>query len=287
MFNIMDKIEEWFREILLDLIESNLTSMFSDINDKVLIISNELGSTPSGWNADVFSFIQNINDTVVVPVAGLILTAVMCMELISIVMQKNNMQDTDTFEIFKYVIKMWIAVYFVTHAFEFAMAVFDMAQVLISNAAGVINTEAVISSDKIVAMISELEDESIGSLMGIVVETTLVKISIQVISILVLVIAYGRMLEIYVYSSVAPIPFATMGNREWSSIGKNYIKSLFALGLQGLLLMVCLGIYAILIKTVNVTNIHASIFSILGYTVLLAFMMMKSGTIAKSILNAH
>ncbi len=283
----MDKIEEWFREVLLDLIESNLTSMFNDINEKVLILSNELGTTPSGWNADIFSFIENINDVVVVPVAGLILTSVMCMELISIVMQKNNMQDTDTFEMFKYVIKMWIAVYFVTNAFEIAMAIFDVSQVMISNAAGVINTEAVISSDKIVAMMSELENESIGNLMAMVVETTLVKISIQVISILVLVIAYGRMLEIYVYSSVAPIPFATMGNREWSSIGKNYMKNLCALGLQGLFLMICLGIYAILIKTVNVTNMHTSIFSILGYTVLLAFMMMKSGTIAKSIVNAH
>ncbi len=283
----MDKIEEWFREVLLDLIESNLTSMFNDINEKVLILSNELGTTPSGWNADIFSFIENINDVVVVPVAGLILTSVMCMELISIVMQKNNMQDTDTFEMFKYVIKMWIAVYFVTNAFEIAMAIFDVSQVMISNAAGVINTEAVISSDKIIALMSELENESIGNLMAMVVETTLVKISIQVISILVLVIAYGRMLEIYVYSSVAPIPFATMGNREWSSIGKNYMKNLSALGLQGLFLMICLGIYAILIKTVNVTNMHTSIFSILGYTVLLAFMMMKSGTIAKSIVNAH
>lgn len=208
-------------------------------------------------------------------------------ELINMVMQKNNMHDTDTFEFFKYIIKMFIAVYLASHAFEFSMAVFDVAQNLVNKAAGVITTSATVSGDQIVAMVDTLKEKEIGELLMILVETSLVRIAIQCISLTITLIVYGRMFEIYVYSSVSSIPFATMGNKEWGQIGTNYIKGLFALGLQGLFLMICLGIYTVLIRTVQITDIHASLFSILGYALLLGLMMFKSGTVAKSIMNTH
>ena len=287
MFGIFDKIEEFFKDILLGGIQANLESMFLDINDKVGAIATDVGKTPMGWNGQVFSFIKSINDSVVIPIAGLIITAVLCIELINIVMQKNNMHDTDTFEFFKYIIKMWIAVWLVSHAFEFSMAVFDVAQHMVNKAAGVINTSAVISGDQIVKMVDGLKDKGLGELVMILFETSLIKVAIQVISIVIMLVVYGRMFEIYVYSSVSAIPFATMGNKEWGQIGINYIKGLFAIGLQGLFLMVCLGIYAVLVKTIKITDIHTSTFTILGYAVLLGLMMLKSGTLAKSILNAH
>lgn len=287
MFGIFDKIEEFFKDILLGGIQANLESMFLDINDKVGAIATDVGKTPMGWNGQVFSFIKSINDSVVIPIAGLIITAVLCIELINIVMQKNNMHDTDTFEFFKYIIKMWIAVWLVSHAFEFSMAVFDVAQHMVNKAAGVINTSAVISGDQIVKMVDGLKDKGLGELVMILFETSLIKIAIQGISIVIMLVVYGRMFEIYVYSSVSAIPFATMGNKEWGQIGINYIKGLFAIGLQGLFLMVCLGIYTVLVKTIQITDIHTSTFMILGYAVLLGLMMLKSGTLAKSILNAH
>lgn len=287
MFGIFDKIEEFFKELLLGGIQANLESMFLDINDKVGAIATDVGKTPMGWNGQVFSFIKSINDSVVIPIAGLIITAVLCIELINIVMQKNNMHDTDTFEFFKYIIKMWIAVWLVSHAFEFSMAVFDVAQHMVNKAAGVINTSAVISGDQIVKMVDGLKDKGLGELVMILFETSLIKIAIQGISIVIMLVVYGRMFEIYVYSSVSAIPFATMGNKEWGQIGINYIKGLFAIGLQGLFLMVCLGIYTVLVKTIQITDIHTSTFTILGYAVLLGLMMLKSGTLAKSILNAH
>lgn len=287
MFGIFDKIEEFFKDILLGGIQANLESMFLDINDKVGAIATDVGKTPMGWNGQVFSFIKSINDSVVIPIAGLIITAVLCIELINIVMQKNNMHDTDTFEFFKYIIKMWIAVWLVSHAFEFSMAVFDVAQHMVNKAAGVINTSAVISGDQIVKMVDGLKDKGLGELVMILFETSLIKIAIQGISIVIMLVVYGRMFEIYVYSSVSAIPFATMGNKEWGQIGINYIKGLFAIGLQGLFLMVCLGIYTVLVKTIQITDIHISTFTILGYAVLLGLMMLKSGTLAKSILNAH
>jgi len=287
MFGIFDKIEEFFKELLLGGIQANLESMFLDINDKVGAVATDVGKTPMGWNGDVFAFIKSINDSVIIPIAGLIITAVLCIELINMVMQKNNMHDTDTFEFFKYIIKMWIAVWLVSHAFEFSMAVFDVAQHMVNKAAGVINTSATVSGDQIVAMMDTLKERGLGELVMILFETSLIKVAIQVISVVIMLVVYGRMFEIYVYSSVSAIPFATMGNKEWGQIGTNYIKGLFALGLQGLFLMVCLGIYAVLVKTIKITDIHTSTMTILGYAVLLGLMMLKSGTLAKSVLNAH
>ena len=287
MFGIFDKIEEFFKELLLGGIQANLESMFLDINNQVGKVAADVGQTPMGWNGEVFNFIKSINDSVIIPIAGLIITAVLCIELINMVMQKNNMHDTDTFEFFKYIIKMWIAVWLVSHAFEFSMAVFDVAQHMVNKAAGVINTSATVSGDQIVAMMDTLKEKGLGELVMILFETSLIKVAIQVISVVIMLVVYGRMFEIYVYSSVSAIPFATMGNKEWGQIGTNYIKGLFALGLQGLFLMVCLGIYAVLVKTIKITDIHISTMTILGYAVLLGLMMLKSGTLAKSVLNAH
>ncbi|HFI0806636.1 VirB6/TrbL-like conjugal transfer protein, CD1112 family [Granulicatella seriolae] len=287
MFGIFDKITEFFKELLIGGIQANLESMFLDINNQVASVASDVGQTPMGWNGEVFNFIKTINNNVIIPIAGLIITAVLCIELINLVMQKNNMHDSDTFELFKYIIKMWVAVYLVTHAFDFSMAVFDVAQSLVNQAAGVINTSAVVSVDQVAEMVALLADKGIGELIMILLETSLVKISIQAISLIITVVVYGRMFEIYIYSSVSAIPFATMGNKEWGQIGNNYIKGLFALGLQGLFLIICLGVYAVLVKTISITDIHTSIFMVLAYALLLGLTMLKTGTLAKSILNAH
>ena len=287
MFGIFDKITEFFKELLIGGIQANLESMFLDINNQVASVASDVGQTPMGWNGEVFNFIKTINNNVIIPIAGLIITAVLCIELINLVMQKNNMHDSDTFEFFKYIIKMWVAVYLVTHAFDFSMAVSDVAQSLVNQAAGVINTSAVVSMDQVTEMVALLADKGIGELIMILLETSLVKISIQAISLIITVVVYGRMFEIYIYSSVSAIPFATMGNKEWGQIGNNYIKGLFALGLQGLFLIICLGVYAVLVKTISITDIHTSIFMVLAYALLLGLTMLKTGTLAKSILNAH
>ena len=288
MFNIFDKIKEFFSEMLIDVIKENLSGMLLDINDKVATIGAEVGKTPSAWNSEVFTFIKSISENVILPIAALIITAVLCIELIQTVMNKNNLHEVDTFDFFKYVIKMWIAVWLVSHAFDFSMAVFDVVQSLIGKAAGVVNITAKVSPGDIDKMVEVLkESQNIGQLLVIAIETAIVKLVIQAISILITVILYGRMIEIYIYSSVCAIPFATMGNKEWGSIGTNYIKGLFALGLQGLFLLICVGIYSVLVKTLNITDIHKSIFELLGYTLILGITMMKSGSMAKSILNAH
>lgn len=289
LFGIVDKIKDMIKEILIGNITANFESMFGEINNKIGSIATDVGQTPMGWNKEVYNFIKNINDDVIIPIAGLIITAVLCIELIQMVMERNNMQDADSFELYKYVIKAFVAVYLASHAFEFSMAVFDVAQTLVNKAAGVVGASTTFTSEELLASIETLKELDLGKLFGLVIETTIFKGVLWVVGILINIIIAGRMFEIYVYSSISSIPFATMGNKEWGQIGINYIKGLFALGLQGLFLMICLGIYNVLIKTVVLSSADfiAALSSIVGFALLLGVMMFKSGSISKSVMNAN
>lgn len=289
LFGIVDKIKDMLKEILIGNITANFESMFGEINNKIGSIATDVGQTPMGWNKEVYNFIKNINDDVIIPIAGLIITAVLCIELIQMVMERNNMQDADSFELYKYVIKAFVAVYLASHAFEFSIAVFDVAQTLVNKAAGVVGASTTFTSEELLASIETLKELDLGKLFGLVIETTIFKGVLWVVGILINIIIAGRMFEIYVYSSISSIPFATMGNKEWGQIGTNYIKGLFALGLQGLFLMICLGIYNVLIKTVVLSSADfmAALSSIVGFALLLGVMMFKSGSISKSVMNAN
>ena len=289
LFGIVDKIKDMLKEILIGNITANFESMFGEINNKIGSIATDVGQTPMGWNKEVYNFIKNINDDVIIPIAGLIITAVLCIELIQMVMERNNVQDSDSFELYKYVIKAFVAVYLASHAFEFSMAVFDVAQTLVNKAAGVVGVSTTFTSEELLASIETLKELDLGKLFGLVIETTIFKGVLWVVGILINIIIAGRMFEIYVYSSISSIPFATMGNKEWGQIGTNYIKGLFALGLQGLFLMICLGIYNVLIKTVVLSSADfmAALSSIVGFALLLGVMMFKSGSISKSVMNAN
>ena len=289
MQSILDAINEWIKEILIGTINGNLSTMFGDVNEKVGTIAVEVGQTPQGWNASIFSMIQTLSENVIIPLAGLVITYVLCVELISMVTEKNNMHDVDTFMFFKWFFKAWVAVYLVTHTFDITMAVFDVAQRVVSGAAGVIggNTNIDVTA-ALSSMQDGLNDMEIPELLLLVMETSLVSLCMKIMSVLITVLLYGRMIEIYLYCSVSPIPFATMTNREWGQIGSNYLKSLFALGFQGFLIMICVGIYAVLVNTLTVAdNLHSAIFSIAAYTVILCFSLFKTGALAKSIFHAH
>ena len=289
MKGILDSINEWIKGILIGAINGNLSTMFGDVNEKVGSIAGEVGQTPQGWNASIFSMIRTLSENVIVPIAGLVITYVLCYELITMITDKNNMHDVDTFMFFKWFFKSWVAVYLVTHTFDITMAVFELAQHVVGGAAGVIgNSTSINVNAALSAMQSQLGSMEIPELLLLVMETSLVSLCMKIMSILITVILYGRMIEIYLYCSVAPIPFATMTNREWGQIGNNYLRSLFALGFQGFLIMICVGIYAVLVNSMIIANnLHSAIFSLSSYTVILCFSLFKSGALAKSIFNAH
>jgi hypothetical protein len=289
LFDLFDSIEEWIRELLTGFISSNLTTLFTDVNEKTGTIAAEVGQTPQGWNSGIFSMIRTLSDTVIVPIAGLIITFVLCYELISMITERNNLHDLDTWIFFKWFFKAFIAVYLVTNTFDLVMAVFDVGQSLVNAASGVIGgTTAIDISATIATMETEMATMELGELLQLTLETALVSMCMKIISILITVILYGRMIEIYLYSSIAPVPFATMANREWGQIGNNYARGLLALGFQDFFIMVIVGIYCVLVSQMTVAaNIHSALFSIAAYTVILCFALFKTGSISKSILNAH
>lgn len=289
MNTIIERITEAIKDILIGFIHSGMETMFVEVNEKVGTIAGQVGQTPQGWNGSIFSLIQNLSQTVMIPIAGMIITFVLCYELITMVTQKNNFHEFETFNLFIWVFKAYIAIYLVTNTFNITMAVFDVGQHVVSSAAGVIsNSTAIDVTQAMGDMLNTLEDMEVGELFLVTLETMLLVLTMKIMSVIITVILYGRMIEIYLTCSVAPIPFATMTNKEWGNIGNNYLKGLFALAFQGFFMMVCVGIYAVLVQTLTISdNIHGAMFSVAAYTVVLAFSLFKTGSLSKSIFNAH
>ena len=289
MNTIIERITEAIKEILIGMIQNGLEGMFVEVNDKVGTIASQVGQTPQGWNAGVFNLIQNLSQTVIVPIAGLIITFVLCYELITMVTQKNNFHEFETYNIFLWIFKAYVAIYLVTNTCNITMAVFDVGQHIVNGAAGVISGSTAVDASAAIATLTEsLEDMEIGELFLLAMETLLISLTMSILSVIITVIMYGRMIEIYLYTSVAPIPFATMTNKEWGNIGNNYLKGLFALAFQGFFMLVCVGIYSVLVNAMTIsTNLHGAMFSVAAYTVVLAFSLFKTGSLSKSIFNAH
>lgn len=287
--SIIEAIENWMRDLLTGMVTSNLTTMFTDVNEKTGEIASQVGQTPQGWNGSIFSLIQNLSNSVIIPIAGMIITFVLCYELITMLTEKNNMHEIDTWMFFKYFFKMWVAVWMVSNTFTITMAVFDVGQHMVNAAGGVISSQTAINVDTMLdAMETAMESMNVGELVILALESMLVSLCMKIMSVLITVILYGRMIEIYLYSSIAPIPFATMSNREWGQVGNNYLRGLLALGFQGFFMMVCVGIYAVLVSTIEISdNMHSALFGVAAYTVILCFSLMKTSSLSKSIFNAH
>ena len=281
-------ISDWLKELLIEGILGNLDGLFDNVNARVGEIATQVGTTPANWNAGVFSLIQQLSETVILPIAGLILTFVATYELIQLIIEKNNLHDLDYWIFFKWMFKTAAAILIISNTFNIVMAVFDVAQSVISRSAGLIQGSTAIQPDMMTALESSLEDMELGSLLGLWLQSSVIGLTMWALNIIIFVIMYGRMLEIYMLTSLAPIPMSTLVNREVGSMGQNYIKSLFAVGFQGLLILICVAIYAVLIQGISTSGDPiGAIWGCVGYTVLLCFMLFKTGSIAKSIFGAH
>lgn len=288
MDSIIEAIEEWMRGLLVSGIMSNLNNTFNALNDQVGEIATEVGTTPASFSPAVFNMIRTLSENVIMPIAGILLTFIACYELIQLVIGHNNLANFETWIFWKWIFKTFVAVTLITNTMNITMAVFDVAQHVVSQAGGIISGSTAIDASTLASMESTLETMEVPELLSIFLQSFIVQFLIYVLSALIFVIVYARMIEIYLMVSLAPIPFATFGNREQSQIGQNYLRSLFALGFQGFLIMVCVGIYAVLIQSVSfTTDIIGSLWGVMGYTVLLAFTLFKTGAVAKSILHAH
>ena len=286
---ILEKIKAWLKELLVGGIMNNVTGLFDSVNTRVGDIAGQVGSTPQAWNGGIYNMIRNLSENVILPIAGVILAFVMTLELIQLIVDKNNMHDVDTWMFFKWVFKTACAVLIVSNTWNIVMAVFDVAQSVVNSASGIIVGDTSLSlMDHITDFEERLNAMEIPQLLGLWLQSFLVGITMWALSICIFIITYGRMIEIYLVTSVAPIPMATMVSREGGNMGQNYLKSLFALGFQGFLIMVCVAIYAVLIQSMVIeTDISAAIWSCMGYTVLLCFALFKTGSLSKSVFATH
>ena len=288
MDSILQSIEDWFKSLLVSGIMDNISNTFQSVNDQVGAIATEVGTTPADFQPTVYSMIETLSENVIMPIAGIILTFIACYELIQLVISHNNLANFETWIFWKWIFKTFVAVMLITNTMNITMAVFDVAQHVVTESGGIIADSTAIDDSTLASMQTTLEAMDIGPLLSIFLQSFVVQFLIYILSALIFVIVYARMIEIYLMVSLAPIPFATFGNKEQSMIGQNYLRSLFALGFQGFLIMVCVGIYAVLIQTVSfTTDIIGSLWGVMGYTILLVFTLFKTGAVAKSILHAH
>ena len=286
---LWDKVTEWLKELLIGSIMSNLTGLFDNVNRQVAGVADNVGATPQAWNGGVFGMIRNLSDNVILPIAGVILALVATLELIQMIVDRNNMHDMDTFMLAKWVFKTACAVVIVTNTWNIVMAVFDVAQSVVSRASGLVIADTDIRIDSvIVGLEAKLAEMELGALFGLWVQSMFVGFTMWALAICIFIITYGRMIEIYLVTSVAPIPMATMANREWGQMGQNYLRSLFALGFQAFLIIICVAIYAVLVRGIAVeSDVSTAIWTCMGYTVLLCFTLFKTSSLARSIFHAH
>ena len=288
MDSILQQITDWLKEMLVEAIMGNLSGMFESVNNQVGEIATSVGMTPAAFSPGVFSMIRNISESVIIPIAGLILTFIACYELIQLIIDHNNLANFETWIFFKWVFKTFVAVMLITNTFNITMAVFDVTQQVVNASAGIIVSDTAIDASALDTMQATLEAMELGPLLGLFLQSFIVQVTMSALAVVIFVIVYGRMIEIYLMVSLAPIPFSTFGNREQSNIGQNYLRSLFAIGFQGFLIIICVGIYAVLVQSVAFSSdIIGSIWGVMGYTVLLCFTLFKTGALAKSVFSAH
>ena len=263
-------ITEWLKGLLIEGIMGNLEGLFDTVNTRVGEISVQVGTTPAAWNAGVFSLIRQLSETVILPIAGLILTFVATYELIQMILEKNNMHEFDVANIYKWVFKTTCAILILSNTFNIVMAVFDVSQSVIASAAGIVTGATNITPDMLADLEMTLETMELGPLLGLFLQSFLIKFTMLALNIFIFVIVYGRMIEIYLLTSLAPIPVATLSNRELGTMGQNYLRSLFAVGFQGMLILVCVAIYAVLIQGIATGGDPiGAIWGCIGYTCLL------------------
>ena len=287
MESILQQIQDWLKEMLISGIMNNLSGLFDSVNDQVGDIATQVGTSPASFSPGVFSLIRNVSESVIVPIAGIILTFIVCYELIQLIIDHNNLANFETWIFFKWVFKTFVAVTLITNTFNIVMAVFDVSQHVISSSGGIIGGSTAVTDSMLSTLETNLAEMELGPLLGLFAQSMIIGLTMKIIGIIIFVIVYGRMVEIYLMTSLAPIPFATFANREQSQIGQNYLRSLFALGFQGFLIMICVAIYAVLVQSVAVADPINAIWGLIGYTVLLCFTLFKTGSLAKSVLHAH
>ena len=254
METVLKAISDWIKSLLTAAIMSNLSGLFDDVNTQVGSIAQQVGTKPSAFEPRVFSMIEALSRNVVLPIAGILLTFIACYELIQMITEHNNMAQFEPALLMKWIFKTAVSVWLISNTFEIIMAVFDVTQQVVANSSGIISGNTRVNEVGLSMLEASMMQMEVGPLFGLFLQSFFIGIFMRILSIIIFVLVYGRMIEIYCMVSLAPIPMATWGNHEQSHIGQNYLKSLFALGFQGFLILICVAIYAVLIQNVAISG---------------------------------
>lgn len=215
---LTDWLTDWLKELLIGGIMGNLEGLFDYVNTQVGEIAVQVGTTPAAWNAGVFSLIRQLSETVILPIAGLVLTFVATYELIQMLLEKNNMHEFDVANIYKWMFKTACAIFILSNTFDIVMAVFDVSQTVIAQAGGLIQGSTDITPDMITELETTLEGMDLGPLLGLWLQSSIIGVTMWALGIVIFVLVYGRMLEIYLLTSLAPIPNSTGQQENTSAI---------------------------------------------------------------------
>ena len=288
METVLKAISDWIKSLLTAAIMSNLSGLFDDVNTQVGSIAQQVGTKPSNFEPRVFAMIEALSRNVVLPIAGIILTFVACYELIQMITEHNNMANFEPVLLMKWIFKTAISVWMISNTFDIIMAVFDVTQQVVANSSGIISGNTRVNDIGLSMLQSSMMQMDVGPLFGLFLQSFFIGITMRILSIVIFVIVYGRMIEIYLVTSIAPIPMATMVSREWGQTGQNYLRTLFALGFQAFMMILCVAIYAVLVQNIAVTaDVSVAIFTCMGYTVLLCFALFKTSSLSRSVFGAH
>ena len=245
MDSILQQITDWLKEMLVSAIMGNLSGMFESVNNQVGEIATSVGMTPANFSPDVFAMVRNISESVIIPIAGLILTFIACYELIQMIIDHNNLANFETWIFFKWVFKTFVAVMLITNTFNITMAVFDVAQHVINASAGIISGNTAIDASALETMEETLMAMDLGPLLGLFLQSFIVQVTMSALAIIIFVIVYGRMIEIYLMVSLAPIPLSTFAGEPSQNVGKSFIKSYAAVCLEGAIIVLACIIFSL------------------------------------------
>ena len=207
---LTDWLTNWLKELLIGGIMGNLEGLFDTVNTQVGEIAAQVGTTPAAWHAGVFSLIRQLSETVILPIAGMVLTFVATYELIQMLLEKNNMHEVDVANLYKWMFKTACAILILSNTFNIVMAVFDVSQSVIAQAGGLIQGSTDVSADMLAELETSLEAMDLGPLLGLWLQSALIGFTMKAMGIIIFVLVYGRMLEIYLLTSLAPIPVAML-----------------------------------------------------------------------------
>ncbi len=299
---VFERLDLWIKGILADTVCSNLRSMMETIQTLTVGLDSELALSPDSYNADMWSMLQNVIDSAIVPVASLVLTAIMCLELISWLNEQNNMRTTGDImaQFVKFIVRLFIGVLLVQKSYDITLWVFRLSNFVIFNAIGTINTSIsadILSGSSLEAIKETLVTLEIGDLLTIIGVSFLASLATVIIQAAAWIVILGRVIQIYMYCSVGAIPYATLTHKETSGIGKNYLLNLAALGFQGFFMLIAIAMYGYLINDAISKLDPGDLVSPMGFISFvlkllccggaLLFTLIGSKSLSKSIFNAH